>query len=69
VSERGISSLNHNFYLSERQIFLRGELDSSGKTGGEFFAVAAGKASAERRSAFPSAFGYPAVNSVTTGSR
>jgi hypothetical protein len=32
--ERGMVSLNHNFCLSERQIFLRHELDSSGKTGG-----------------------------------
>jgi hypothetical protein len=34
--ERGMASLNHNFYISERDIFLRGELDSSGKTGGVF---------------------------------
>ncbi len=33
----GLASLNHNFCLSERHIFLRGELDSSGKTGGGFF--------------------------------
>src|SRR5262249_532278 len=31
-----MDSLNHNFLLSERQIFLRGALDSSGKTGGGF---------------------------------
>jgi hypothetical protein len=31
-----MASLNHNFFLSERDIFLRGELDSSGKTGGVF---------------------------------
>src|ERR1700742_3625957 len=30
----GLTSLNHNFCLSERAIFLRGALDSSGKTGG-----------------------------------
>jgi len=36
LSERGTSSLNHNFCLSEIGIFLRDELDSSGKTGGEF---------------------------------
>src|SRR5215813_3225794 len=32
----GLASLNHNFCLSEIQIFLRGALDSSGKTGGGF---------------------------------
>jgi hypothetical protein len=32
----GMASLNHNFVLSERQIFLRRALDSSGETGGEF---------------------------------
>src|SRR6202030_4324016 len=32
----GMASLNHNFVLSERQIFLRCVLDSSGKTGGVF---------------------------------
>jgi hypothetical protein len=32
-----MASLNHKFGLSERKIFLRGELDSSGKTGGGFF--------------------------------
>jgi hypothetical protein len=31
-----MASLNHNFVLSERQIFLRAALDSSGKTGGVF---------------------------------
>jgi hypothetical protein len=31
-----MASLNHNFFLSEREIFLRGALDSSGKTGGGF---------------------------------
>src|SRR5581483_2098907 len=36
----GLASLNHNFFLSERRIFLRRELDSSGKTGGGFLAVA-----------------------------
>jgi hypothetical protein len=30
-------SLNHNFRLSERDIFLRAELGSSGKTGGGVF--------------------------------
>jgi hypothetical protein len=34
-----MTSLNHNFFLSEREIFLRNELDSSGKTGGGFFGV------------------------------
>jgi hypothetical protein len=29
-----MTSLNHNFALSERRIFLRDALDSSGKTGG-----------------------------------
>jgi hypothetical protein len=37
--ERGMTSLNHKFSISETVIFLRGELDSSGKTGGGFFAV------------------------------
>ena len=32
----GLASLNHNFCLSERRIFLFQELDSSGKTGGGF---------------------------------
>jgi hypothetical protein len=32
----GLASLNHNFCLSERRIFLRDALDSSGKTGGGF---------------------------------
>src|SRR5581483_5397294 len=32
----GLASLNHNFCLSERRIFLCGALDSSGKTGGGF---------------------------------
>src|ERR1700748_579370 len=32
----GVASLNHNFFLSERRIFLPSELDSSGKTGGGF---------------------------------
>jgi hypothetical protein len=31
-----MASLNHKFCLSERDIFLRAELDSSGKTGGLF---------------------------------
>jgi hypothetical protein len=31
-----MASLNHKFFLSEREMFLRGELDSSGKTGGGF---------------------------------
>src|ERR1700753_4105505 len=30
----GLASLNHNFYISEREIFLGDALDSSGKTGG-----------------------------------
>ena len=29
-----MASLSHNFRISERDIFLRGTLDSSGKTGG-----------------------------------
>src|ERR1700754_770118 len=33
----GLTSLNHKFFLSERDIFLRGALDTSGKTGGGFF--------------------------------
>src|SRR5262249_46513473 len=36
---RGTASLNHNFRLSERQIFLREGLDSSGKTGGVFLVL------------------------------
>jgi hypothetical protein len=35
-----MASINHNFSLSERQLFLRGALDSLGKTGGGFFAAA-----------------------------
>src|ERR1700761_6453670 len=35
----GMASLNHKFCVSERNIFLRGALDTSGKTGGGFFAV------------------------------
>ena len=35
----GLASLNHNFCLSERKIFLHRALDTSGKTGGGFFAV------------------------------
>src|SRR5262249_40478327 len=35
-NERGMASLNHNFRLSERTIFLRSELDSSGKAGSGF---------------------------------
>jgi hypothetical protein len=31
-----MASLNHNFFLSESDIFLRGALASSGKTGGGF---------------------------------
>jgi hypothetical protein len=31
-----MASLNHKFCVSERGIFLRGALDSSGKTGGGF---------------------------------
>jgi hypothetical protein len=31
-----MASLNHNFRLSERGIFLQRGLDSSGKTGGDF---------------------------------
>jgi hypothetical protein len=37
-NKRGMVSLNHNFSISERQIFLRSALDSSGKTGGGLFA-------------------------------
>src|SRR5581483_9530144 len=33
----GLASLNHNFSISERRIFSRDALDSSGKTGGGFF--------------------------------
>jgi hypothetical protein len=40
LGERGTGSLNHNFLISERKIFLRGKLDSSGKTGGGFLPVA-----------------------------
>src|SRR6202030_4645226 len=36
----GMASLNHNFRLSERRIFLRGALDSSGKTGGGILGTA-----------------------------
>jgi hypothetical protein len=32
-----MASLNHNFCVSERRIFLFDELDSSGKTGGGFW--------------------------------
>jgi hypothetical protein len=32
-----MASLNHNFCVSERRIFLFDELDSSGKTGGVFW--------------------------------
>jgi hypothetical protein len=32
----GLTSLNHNFFVSETTIFFPGELDSSGKTGGGF---------------------------------
>jgi hypothetical protein len=31
-----MASLNHNFCVSEREMFLHDELDSSGKTGGVF---------------------------------
>jgi hypothetical protein len=37
--ERGMASLNHKFSISERGMFLFDALDSSGKTGGGFFAV------------------------------
>jgi hypothetical protein len=33
----GMASLNHNSPLTKSRIFLRGELDSSGKTGGGFW--------------------------------
>src|ERR1700730_491107 len=33
----GLASLNHNFSIAKRRIFLPAELDSSGKTGGVFF--------------------------------
>ena len=36
----GLASLNHKFCLSERRTFLRGALDSSGKTGGASLADA-----------------------------
>jgi hypothetical protein len=36
----GLASLNHNFSISETGIFLRGALDSSGKTGGGFLDMA-----------------------------
>jgi hypothetical protein len=35
-----MASLNHNFFYSERQIFLRWRLDTSGKTGGGFLRIA-----------------------------
>jgi hypothetical protein len=35
-----MASLNHNFDISEIDIFLRGDLDSSGKTGGGFSVAA-----------------------------
>jgi hypothetical protein len=35
-----MASLNHNFSISERTIFLPGALDSSGKTGGGFLPIA-----------------------------
>jgi hypothetical protein len=35
-----MTSLNHNFCNSESDIFLRSELDSSGKTPGWLFSVA-----------------------------
>jgi hypothetical protein len=35
-----MASLNHKFCISKTRIFLRGELDSSGKTGGGFLTVA-----------------------------
>ena len=34
-----MTSLNHNFYISERQISLRDALDSPGKTGGGILGV------------------------------
>jgi hypothetical protein len=37
-----MASLNHNFRLSERELFLRSALDSSGKTGGGFFVLPVG---------------------------
>src|ERR1700752_2653107 len=36
----GLTSLNHKLRLSERDIFLRGALDSSGKPGGGFLCFA-----------------------------
>ena len=47
-SERGTASLNHNFCLSERGIFLRDALDSSGKTGGGFLGCAASRRNTPR---------------------
>src|SRR5580704_12936232 len=38
----GMASLNHNFDISERSIFLLGGLDSSGKTGGGFLGLGGG---------------------------
>jgi hypothetical protein len=38
----GLASLNHNFFISETLIFLRGEIDSSGKTGGGFLVLPPG---------------------------
>ncbi len=50
----GLVSLNHNFCLSERQIFLRGALDTSGKTGGGFLvSCASSRASNTSVSAVP----------------
>jgi hypothetical protein len=45
-----MASLNHKFCVSERDIFSRDELDSSGKTGGGFwFARPAAAATLQRR--------------------
>jgi hypothetical protein len=45
-----MASLNHNFCVSETNIFLRRALDSSGKTGGGFGGARQGKL--RRRAAF-----------------
>jgi hypothetical protein len=35
-----MTSLNHNFFVSETGIFLRADIDSAGKTGRGFCCVA-----------------------------
>jgi hypothetical protein len=45
-----MASLNHKFCVSERGIFLRGALDTSGKTGGGFLVYCpTGKRAVTRR--------------------